>query len=187
MTFLDAPSTSSPDSGYDLPSPEPPYNKEWQQLSESIEVHHGALLRFARRKVASDDIAEEIVQDTWLAALNAIDSYAGRASIRTWLTSILRRKIADHYRSRRQFVSLEEARHDDRSAPSPDDVLILRERASRVMNALEELPPREREAVELCGVREFGRVEAAERMGLSRPCLRVTLCRGRAHLRELAS
>lgn len=184
MTFFDAPS-ATPEPSDDLSTEA--HDDPWAVLAESIDEHHTALLRFARRKVPSDDIAEEIVQDTWLAALGAIESYAGRSSLRTWLTSILRRKIADHYRGRRQMVSLEEARYDDRSAPAPDELLEVKERAARVKEALAKLPPREREAVELCGVQQLGRVEAAKQMGLSRPCLRVTLCRGRAHLRNLAS
>ena len=63
--------------------------------------------------------------------------------------------------------------------------LDARRRAERVEEALAQLTPRERMAVELCGVEEMDRAEAAEKMGVSRPCLRVTLCRGRRHLREV--
>lgn len=150
-----------------------------------VREYEASLLRYARRKVATDEMARELVQETWVAALTALPRFAGRSSMRTWLTSILRRKIADLYRGRRETVPYEE------SAPSEQGVeflqqVIARESAKRVLNAMDGLTPRERQAVELCGVEDLDRDEAASRMGLSRPCLRVTLCRGRRHLRELA-
>lgn len=143
------------------------------------------LIRYARRKVATDEIARELVQETWLAALVALPRFAGRSSMRTWLTSILRRKIADLYRGRKDTVPFEESTPGERGVQLLQQV-IARENAKRVLHAMNDLTPREREAVELCGVEDLDRDEAANRMGLSRPCLRVTLCRGRRHLRELA-
>lgn len=158
----------------------------WDLLGDSIGAHHEALFRYARRKVATDDMADELVQETWLAALKALPNFAGRSTLRTWLTSILRRKIADYYRSRKETVALDPGRQSESEALPVDEYIIMRERADRVLGALHSLTPREREAVELCGLQELDRTEAAEQMGLSRPCLRVTLCRGRANLRELA-
>lgn len=139
------------------------------------------LRAYARRRVATDDVARELVQETWVAALGSLPNFAGRSSIRTWLTSILRRKIADLYRSRKPTVEFEDSR---RGVEGSLQRIMAREITGQVLNAIGELSPREREAVELCGVAELDREEAASRMGLSRPCLRVTLCRGRKHLRE---
>ena len=151
----------------------------------TIATLNEVLFRFARCRVATDDQARDLVQQTWLATMESMDRYAGRCSMRTWMTSILRRKIADRYRRRRPTVPLDESYADDSS-----DVLehvAIRRRAERVLAAVHRLPPRERQAVELCGLEELDRNDAADRMGLSRPTLRVTLCRGRRHLRELAS
>ncbi len=144
-----------------------------------------ALFRYARRRVASDEIARDLVQETWLAALGALDRFAGRASLKTWLTAILRRKIADVYRGRKPMTSLTDVEHVLTTSNDPFTAqLDARRRTERVLEALPKLTPREREAVELCGLEDLGREEAADRMGLSRPCLRVTLCRGRKRLRE---
>ena len=153
--------------------------------SNTVRALEEDLIRFARRKVATDEIARELVQETWLAALVALPRFAGRSSMRTWLTSILRRKIADLYRGRKDTVPFEETTPGDKGVQLLRQV-IARENAKRVLHAMNDLTPREREAVELCGVEDLDRDEAADRMGLSRPCLRVTLCRGRRHLRELA-
>ena len=152
---------------------------------ESLVDLEDALFRYARRRVASDDIARDLVQETWVAALSAIDRFAGRASLKTWLTAILRRKIADVYRGRKPTTSLTDVEHVLTTASDPFTAqLDARRRTERVLEALPTLTPREREAVELCGLEDLAREEAAERMGLSRPCLRVTLCRGRKRLRE---
>ena len=144
------------------------------------------LFRYARRRVKDDDVARELVQETWVAALEGMSRFAGRASLKTWLTAILRRKIADLYRYRKPTVSFEETQHEESSGgEAVVRQLDARRRAERVEEALAQLTPRERMAVELCGVEEMDRAEAAEKMGVSRPCLRVTLCRGRRPLREV--
>ncbi|MEM1413940.1 MAG: sigma-70 family RNA polymerase sigma factor [Myxococcota bacterium] len=144
-----------------------------------------ALFRYARRRVASDEIARDLVQETWLAGLSSIDRFAGRASLKTWLTAILRRKIADVYRGRKPTTSLADVENVLTTANDPFTAqLDARRRTERVLEALPKLTPREREAVELCGLEDLAREEAADIMGLSRPCLRVTLCRGRKRLRE---
>lgn len=63
-----------------------------------VDKHGDALYRFALARVRSPELAEEMVQETFLAALRAKDSFAGRSSERTWLIGILKRKVIDYYR-----------------------------------------------------------------------------------------
>lgn len=56
------------------------------------------LYNFAIARVHNDAVAEDMVQETFLAAVKAIKSFEGRSTVKTWLTSILKRKIIDHYR-----------------------------------------------------------------------------------------
>jgi RNA polymerase sigma-70 factor, ECF subfamily len=72
-----------------------------------------ALLRFALLQVRQKHVAEDLVQDTLVAALAAIDGYSGRSSVRTWLTAILRNKTADHFRAAGREVSLTGDSEDD--------------------------------------------------------------------------
>jgi RNA polymerase sigma-70 factor (ECF subfamily) len=76
------------------------------RLSESdvgrwLDEHGDVLFCFARDRVRRREDAEDIVQEAFLAAIQAFASYEGRASERTWLLSILRRKIVDFYRRSR--------------------------------------------------------------------------------------
>ena len=73
-----------------------------------VERYGDGLFRYAFVRVRRREIAEDLVQETFLAALRARDQFGGRSSFRTWLTGILRRKIVDHIRreSRRSSADL---------------------------------------------------------------------------------
>ena len=73
--------------------------------------HGDYLFRVARRQLHSDELAEDAVQETLLAALSAQTRYAGDASPRTWLTGILKHKIVDLIR--RQLREVELPRDED--------------------------------------------------------------------------
>lgn len=60
--------------------------------------HSDYLYNYALYKVSHVEIAQDLVQDTFVAGLNAQKSFKGNSSERTWLVSILKRKIIDHYR-----------------------------------------------------------------------------------------
>lgn len=63
-----------------------------------VEDHSDYLLSFAMSKLRDLDLAKDLVQDTFLSALTKLDSFEHRSKLRTWLTSILNRKIIDHWR-----------------------------------------------------------------------------------------
>ena len=54
-----------------------------------LDLHTPAMLRVARGYVPSREIAEEVVQETWIALLKGIGSFEGRSSLRTWLFTVL--------------------------------------------------------------------------------------------------
>jgi RNA polymerase sigma-70 factor (ECF subfamily) len=65
---------------------------------EWVEAYGDVLYRFARARLPDVETAEDVVQETFLAALEARDTFAGESTEQTWLVGILRRKIVDHYR-----------------------------------------------------------------------------------------
>lgn len=71
-----------------------------------LQEHGDFLFRIARRQLHSDELAEDAVQDTLLAALSARTRYAGDASVRTWLAGILKHKVVDIIRRRVREVEL---------------------------------------------------------------------------------
>jgi RNA polymerase sigma-70 factor (ECF subfamily) len=63
-----------------------------------VQEHGDCLFRYALFRVRRQEVAEDLVQDTLLAALKAQREFAGRSSLRSWLVGILRNKIFDHFR-----------------------------------------------------------------------------------------
>lgn len=63
-----------------------------------VERHGDALYRYALLRVGDADLAEDLVQESFLAALHARERFSARSSERTWLIGILKRKIVDHVR-----------------------------------------------------------------------------------------
>ena len=63
-----------------------------------IEQHRGYLMRYALLQLRDRTAAEDAVQETLLAAVQGGERYAGRSSLKTWLTGILKHKIIDHHR-----------------------------------------------------------------------------------------
>lgn len=57
-------------------------------------------MRYALARLRQPEVAEDLIQETFLAAFRARDQFAGRSSERTWLVGILKRKIVDHLRRR---------------------------------------------------------------------------------------
>jgi RNA polymerase sigma-70 factor (ECF subfamily) len=65
-----------------------------------VDAHGDALFRYARSRLRDAVSAEDVVQETLLAALSAQRDFRGDAAERTWLIGILRHKLADHLRKR---------------------------------------------------------------------------------------
>ena len=63
-----------------------------------VTEHSDYLLSFAMSKLQNPELSKDLVQDTFISALVKMDTFEHRSSVRTWLTSILNRKIIDHWR-----------------------------------------------------------------------------------------
>lgn len=63
-----------------------------------VDEHGDCLFRYALLRVRRQEIAEDLVQDTLLAALKTAERFAGRSTERSWLVGILKNKICDYFR-----------------------------------------------------------------------------------------
>jgi RNA polymerase sigma-70 factor (ECF subfamily) len=124
--------------------------------STLVDQHADYLFRFAMQRVRDKSLAEDLVQETFLAALENSCGYAGNSSARTWLTGILKHKILDHYRRSVRFVTNEADTTEDEffdtygkwrieAAPSawnrtPEDLLEDRELGELLNNCISRLP-----------------------------------------------
>ena len=73
-----------------------------------VDEHGDSLFRFAFVRLRDESLAEDMVQETLLSAIQSLNSYGGKSTERTWLTGILKHKIIDHYRKNSNQVQITE-------------------------------------------------------------------------------
>lgn len=66
--------------------------------NEWVDDYGDLLYNYAMARVNDHDLALDFVQDTFVSALNGLEKFEGKSTIKTWLFSILKRKIIDHWR-----------------------------------------------------------------------------------------
>jgi RNA polymerase sigma-70 factor (ECF subfamily) len=161
--------------------------------------HQASMLRLASTFVPSTAIAEEVVQDTWVAVLRGIDGFDGRASFRTWLLAILvnRAKSAGMSEARSLPIgdagpAVDRSRFDAAGAwaapprhwiEESEDRLLASGLRPRLEAALRRLPSRQRAIVILRDVDGLTSEEVCRVLDISAGNQRVLLHRARGHLR----
>jgi RNA polymerase sigma-70 factor (ECF subfamily) len=171
-----------------------------------LDEHGDVLYRYARTRVGHSELAEDLVQETLLAALAARDRFQGQSAIRTWLLAILKRKILDHYR-RKSATPHPNETHPERDGPqdplrrrlfdadgffrqtpapwkTPPEMLETREFWAVLDACLRRLPSPLASVFALRELEERPVDEIQRVLGLSPGNLRVRLYRARLLLRE---
>jgi RNA polymerase sigma-70 factor (ECF subfamily) len=137
------------------------------------------------------EVAEDIVQDTFLAALKSAKGFKGRSSAYTWLCSIAYHKVADHYRrqsrERKHMVSgvdvdAVDASENPGTQPQPDSLIESAETRQVVNEALAKLPWDYRQVLILKYVEEMSVQEIGQIMDRSPKSIEGLLTRSRKAL-----
>jgi RNA polymerase sigma-70 factor, ECF subfamily len=151
-------------------------------LREFVRGYEPKLLRLVRRKAKPED-AEEIVQDTLFAAMDALPLYAGRSSLWSFLCGIARHEIADFYRKRRlktiafsKFASLEQLVGE---MSGPEQRLDRKELVRRIKMAMTSLSGGQRQLLQLKYVEELSVDRVAQRLGMTFKAAESALFRAR--------
>ena len=146
--------------------------------------HGAAIGRLCMALVGSQADAEDLTQETLLAAHDAFDSWRGEGSIRSWLFGIARRKCARHLENRTAGRAKLELLRDEAPAPDPADTASERQLAARARKALAAIRPSEREAVVLRYAGGLSFREVATACGIDEAAARKRVSRAHARLRE---
>jgi RNA polymerase sigma-70 factor (ECF subfamily) len=166
-----------------------------------VETHADYLFNFAIGQVRDAGVAEDLVQETFLAALKSQNGFSGRSSERTWLVGILRHKICDQLRKtcRERTMRADPAPGKDESSwdesalwlhdvaaesQLPHRRLELREFRADLELALGKLPPRIAQVFQLYEIEELPNNEVCKELNISESNLWVMLHRARKQLRE---
>ncbi len=154
--------------------------------------HNQRLYRTARAVVHDDAEAEDVVQEAWVKAFAALASFAGRASLSTWLIKITLHEAFARQRRRRRFMPLDgegpmDQEHGVSAAPamqSPENRAGASELRAMLTGAIDALPEPQRLVFVLREVESLSTQETSEALGISAENVKVRLHRARTALRS---
>jgi RNA polymerase sigma-70 factor (ECF subfamily) len=166
-----------------------------------VERYNGSMLRLALSFVPSRAVAEEVVQDTWLAVLRGLASFQGRSSLRTWMFTIcVNRARSTGVREQRSIPVADAgpvvdasrfgpngawSQPPDRWIEEAEDRIEAGKLADLLRSAVDGLPARQREVVLLRDVEGMSSADVCSVLAISEANQRVLLHRGRGKLRQM--
>jgi len=174
-----------------------------------VDEYGAALLRVARMYVPSTAVAEEVVQETWIGVLKGIDRFEARSSLKTWIFRILTniaKTRGERERRSVPFSSAAGATADEPSVdpdrflpagderarawalgpvpwPGPEESLLSGETRKVILQAIDQLPPSQREVITLRDVEGWSSEDVRNAMEITETNQRVLLHRARSKVR----
>jgi RNA polymerase sigma-70 factor, ECF subfamily len=165
--------------------------------------YDGAMRRVAQTFVRTSALADDVVQETWLAVIRGLDGFEGRSSLRTWIFAILANRARTRAAREARSLPFSELEHeygptvdpaafgaDGRwtSAPArltgdPEHDLLAAELRERLLAAVDDLPDGQRAVITLRDLVGASAEETCDVLGLSEGNQRVLLHRARARVR----
>jgi RNA polymerase sigma factor (sigma-70 family) len=145
-----------------------------------VDRHQQGVRAFLRRLLGNDADADDMAQETFLAAWSHARSFRGEATVRAWLCGIAWRKAKGAQRSWARRRSRDTAHHEQQGAATVTGATM--EDRLAVRRALQTLPLEQRAAVTLCLVCGFSHSEAAEILGTPLGTVKSHVQRGRERL-----
>ena len=179
-------------------------------FAELVDAYSAALLRLAMTYVRTADVAEEVVQETWVGVIRGIDGFEGRCSLKSWLFTILRNTAISRGERERYSLPMSSLSPDDENGPVldpdrflpadhsrfpghwaigptawpvPEEGLMAAETREVIVGAIRALPPTQRAVIALRDVEGFPPEEVCEALELSEGNQRVVLHRARTKVR----
>jgi RNA polymerase sigma-70 factor (ECF subfamily) len=169
-----------------------------------VDRHGASLLRLAQTFVGSRAVAEEVVQETWLAVLRGIDGFESRSSLKTWIYRILVNRARTRAVREARVIPFAALARDDEPAvepeaflapgnwavlprrweSQPEDRVVGDETLAVIRVAIESLPPSQREVITLRDVEGWTSDEVRNVLDLSESNQRVLLHRARSKVRR---
>jgi len=169
-----------------------------------VDEHGDVLYRYALARVRNPDLAQDLVQETLLAAMRSRERFAGQSTVRSWLCGILKHKLCDHFRKRGRetsFTDLEFLADEFEEKfvpqgfwvhmtgpkewrPEPDEVMHRDDFWQTMRDCLAKLPERIAAVFTLREMDEIESKEICAMLNISENNLWVMLHRARMALRE---
>jgi RNA polymerase sigma-70 factor, ECF subfamily len=182
-------------------------------FSTLIERYHGRLLRLAQTFVSTQAVAEEVVQDTWMAVLEGIHRFEGRSSLKTWIFQILKNLAKTKGKREHRYMSFSDVgRSSDQEKDggieerfhtsghltghwaippitwdenTPERLLVSKQSLVQIEQAIQALPSNQRQVIILRDIEGVDSEEVCQILNITPTNQRVLLHRARLKVRAV--
>ncbi len=154
------------------------------ELEALFERHETALFRLVQRYVKNEQDARETLQRVFLRAFENLPQFRGESSLRSWLYRIAVNTSLHQLRDARPFVALEHASEPE-THPFATYRLAAQQARSRLAQAIETLPDKQRRVVELRIFQELSFREIGEALGSSEDTAKANFHHAMKRLRDV--
>ncbi len=177
-----------------------------------IDSYHGRLLRLAQAFVSNQAVAEEVVQETWLAVLDGIHRFEGRSSLKTWIFQILQNLAKTKGKREHRYISFSDfgrstdPEEDGGMEPeqvrtssqvtnhgtlpptswdqdTPERLLVEKESLDQIEQAIQVLPSNQRQVIVLRDIEGLDSEAVCQMLNITSTNQRVLLHRARSKVR----
>jgi RNA polymerase sigma-70 factor (ECF subfamily) len=173
-----------------------------------VEMYQKAMVRLALMYVHQREIAEDVVQETWISVLKGLDKFEGRSTLKTWIFSILVNRAKTRAQREGRTVPFSALENPDVDADEPtiessrfnqngewtiypdswdqipEDRLLSQETSTVIYQTIEKLPPNQRQVITLRDINGWSSEEVRNVLNISETNQRVLLHRARATVRR---
>ncbi len=150
-------------------------------LEALLEAHFPVLERFVRYKIADRQDADDIIQDTCMAAFRAFDALSDKAAFKPWLLTIARNKCTDYYRAKAARMEIPLDSLAEVSLTHGSHGRSLRRIVS---DTLDRLGDKDKQILCLCYLKDYPQEEIARRLKLPLGTVKSRLHYARQHFRK---
>ncbi len=139
--------------------------------------------------------AQDLVQETYLRALDSFEQFAPGTNLKAWLTRILYNYFLDHYNKKKKWVTVETQGLAEEEGldfwetlpgpePGPENYIYIKELSIKINEALTKIPEEFRAPIVLVDMGELSYAEAAKVLSCPLGTIRSRLSRGRKYLHK---
>ncbi|MBI4522199.1 MAG: RNA polymerase sigma factor [Deltaproteobacteria bacterium] len=156
----------------------------FEKLAEDLSL---PLLRYLRRLVGDQAVADDLLQETLIRIAQGLGSFSGRAAVKTWAFSIATHVATDYFRKpdrRHRIEDMSEAADLPDTGRGVDQRIIVDEMNTCVRQVIESLPPDYRAALVLHDLEDLTAEQTAEICGCSLATVKIRIHRARDRLRK---
>ena len=178
-----------------------------------IDTYHSRLIRLAQAFVSNQAIAEEVVQETWIAVLDGIHRFEGRSSLKTWIFQILQNLAKTKGKREHRYISFSDFGHSTDSEAeggiepeqvrtsrsvtghrtllptswdqnTPERLLLEKESLGQIEQAIQGLPSNQQQVIVLRDIEGLDSEAVCQMLNITSTNQRVLLHRARSKVRQ---